>query len=116
MSDKLTEDFLDGITHLDVELGRLGFNKQPLIKKGFAFFAGYFRNETVVEFLFGPSDWDIEILINTPNGRFSFKDLLLIEPIKKWTEENPYRNDGTRNVKNELLWYLNLLKFSSPYL
>jgi hypothetical protein len=84
IKDNLTEDFLEGIE--DVKKLLLFIRFQPLLfdKKGLAYFVKFQKEKTIIEFLFGPSDWDIEMLIYIGNRKFAFKDLLEILAIAKW--------------------------------
>jgi len=90
----------------------LNFYPQSFEEKGLEYFVKYKRGNSIVEFFFGPADWDIEIIIFTPKGKFAFKDLLRIPAIEEWVYLNRYKQVNGRNVKNELLWFVELLKIS----
>jgi hypothetical protein len=81
--NNLTEPFLDAIIEVEALLSIMLFRKKSFQEKGFAYFIEYKRNETIVLFLFGPSDWDVEMIINTPKKKYAFKDLLQILEISK---------------------------------
>jgi hypothetical protein len=68
-----------------------------------------------VEFLFGPSDWLVEMMVYTVKGKFEFKDLVGIPEIDGWLNDNRYKQESGCNVKNELLWLVGLLKVSLPH-
>jgi hypothetical protein len=113
--DKLTADYLQTLKEIEPSLVAMGFRSDFINEKGFAYFAGYEKkNDTRVEFLFGPSDWDIEMIIYTSKGKFAFKDLLEIIAIRKWVSDNRYKQAQGRDVKKELFWFLDLLKVSLP--
>ena len=115
IKDKLTEEFLKALNESEVMLFILFFKKYSFFEKGLACYIEYGKeNNTRVEFLFGPSDWNIEMIIYTSKGRFAFKDLLNIPEIKKWVNDNRYKQEDRRNMKNELLWLIELLKISLP--
>ena len=115
MKDKLTEEFLKALDELEIVLFALLFKRYSFFEKGLAYYVEYKKeNNTRVEFLFGPSDWDIEMIIHTSKGKFAFKDLLNIPEVNRWINDNRYKENG-RNVKNELLWFVELLKVSLPY-
>lgn len=114
--DKLTEAFLNGLVEIELILSLLQFKRKSFQKKGFAYFVEYKRNQTMVSFLFGPSDWDVEMIVNTAKGKYAFKDLLQIKEILKWVNENRYEQIEERDIKNELLWFVELLKFSLPFI
>ncbi|GAA4439056.1 hypothetical protein GCM10023091_20700 [Ravibacter arvi] len=55
------------------------------------------------------------MIIYTSKGKFTFKNLLSISEINRWVNDNRYKQENGRNVKNELLWYVELLTVSLPY-
>ncbi len=113
---KLTEEFLKALNEMEVVLLSLLFKRHSLFEKGLAYYIEYRKeNNARVEFLFGPSDWDIEMIIYTSKGRFAFKDLLSIPEINRWVNDNRYKQENGRSVKNELVWLIDLLKVSLPY-
>ena len=114
IKDKLTEEFLAGIKEIENILFLLHFYPYSFEEKGTAYFIKYKKGNSIVEFLFGPSDWDVEIIIFTSKGKFAFKDLLQIPTIAEWVNNNRYKQDNGRNVKNELLWAIELLRVSLP--
>ena len=109
IKDKLTEDFLEGIQEIEKNFLDFMFLPFSFEKKGFAYYIQHKRGKTTVEFLFGPSDWDVEIIIFTSKGKFAFKDLLQIPVIAKWVNDNIFKQENGRNVKKELQWCLELL-------
>lgn len=114
MMDKLTKEYVDGMKEIDKILSLFGFRQSSLEKKGVAYFIAYKRGETLVQFLFGPPDWDTEMIIYISTEKFAFKDLLQIPAIAKWVDENRYTQENGRSIRNELLWDVELLKFSLP--
>lgn len=114
--NNVTEDFLEAINEIGIVLLALFFKRHSFFEKGLAYFIEYRKeNNTRVEFLFGPSDWDIEMIIYTSKGKFAFKDLFSIPEIISWVNHNRYRQESSRNIKNELEWFVDLLKVSLPY-
>ena len=114
--NNLTEDFLEAINDIEIVLLALLFKRHSFFEKGLAYFIEYRKeSNTRVEFLFGPSDWAIEMIIFTSTGKFAFKDLLSISEINRWVNDNRYKQENGRNVKSELLWYVDLVKVSLPY-
>ena len=115
-NEKLTEEFLKALSEVDLKLSKLFFTRYSFQEKGFAFYIEYRKeNNARVEFLFGPSDWEIQMIIYSSKGKFAFKDLLAISDITRWVNNNRYNQDGGRNLKNELFWFVELLKVSLPY-
>ncbi len=111
--DELSEEFLEGIKEAENILLLLHFYPYSFEEKG-AYFFKYKKRDTIVEFFFGPSDWDVEMIIFTVKGKFAFKDLLQIPAIAKWVQDNRYAHQNGRNIKYEILWFIELLKFSLP--
>lgn len=115
-SDKLTEEFLKALSEIEIVLLPLLFQKHSFFEKGLAYYIEYRKeNNTRVEFLFGPSDWDIEMIIFTSKGKFAFKDLLNIPEISSWVNKNRYKQENGRNIKKELEWFVKLLEVCLPY-
>lgn len=114
--DKLTEEFLQALSEIEAMLLGLRFKKYSFFEKGLAYYIEYQKeNNSRIEFLFGPPEWDIEIIICTLKGKFAFKDLLIIPEINNWVNNNRYKQENkVRNLKNELLWIVQLLKVSLP--
>lgn len=116
IKDKLIDDFLKAHIEIETLLQALFFKRNSFFESGLAYYIQYIKqNYTSIEFLFGPSDWDIEMIIYTSKGKFAFKDLLSISEINRWVSDNRYKQESGRNMKNELLWYVELLKVSLPY-
>ena len=115
--NNLTEEFLKALDEIDIMLLSLFLKKYTLFKKGLACYIEYRKenNNTRVEFLFGPSDWSIEMIIYTSKGKFAFKDLLGIPDINNGVNNKRYKQDNDRNIKNELEWFVDLVKISLPY-
>lgn len=114
--NNLTDDFLEALNEIEIVLLTLFFKRHSFFEKGLAYYVDYIKlNNTRVEFLFGPSDWAIEMIIYTAKGKFAFKDLLSISEINRWVNDNRYKQGNGRNVKNELFWYVELLKVCLPY-
>ena len=115
LKDNLTEDFLRALKEIEAILLMMKFKRHSFFENGPAYFVEYRKdNNTIVEFLFGPSEWNIEMIIYTSKGKFAFKDLLEIPAIAKWVNDNRYKQENGRNVKSELLWFVELLKVSLP--
>src|SRR5690349_19786498 len=114
MIDELTKEFLAGSEIVKEVLVSLHFKPLSFEEKGYAYVIRYQKEKNIVEFLFGPSDWDVEMIIYTRDKKFAFRDLLAIPAIAKWVSDNKYEQVGKRNIQNELLWFVELLKISLP--
>ena len=116
IKDKIAEEFLLGLKEIEPALLEMQFEPHSFYENGLAYYIQY-RNEangTIVEFLFGPSDWETEIIIYTSKDEFGFKDLLEIPAIAKWVDENRYTQGNERNIKKELHWDVELLRICLP--
>ncbi|MGZ3750091.1 MAG: hypothetical protein ACXVB0_25170 [Mucilaginibacter sp.] len=114
MKDNLTKEFLAGIKEVENILIRLHFYVYSFNENGAAYYIKYKKDDIIVEFLFGPSGWDVEMIILSNKGKLAFKDLLQIPSIALWVKNNRYRPVDGRNIKNELLWYVELFKIALP--
>jgi hypothetical protein len=116
MKDKLTEDFLQSLKESEPILFALQFKPYSFFEKGPAYYIKYKREITgsIVEFIFGPTDWMVEMIIFTKKGKFEFKDLYEIPAIVKWISNNRYIYKEERDIKTEILYFIDLLKISLP--
>lgn len=112
LKDKLTNDFLEGIQEITLSFEKINYKKTAILKKGFAYYIQFKKKDDLIEFQFGPPDFQIEIIISSEAINYSFKDLLAIPDIEIWVNENLYSQKNERDIKSELNWYLKLIKFS----
>jgi hypothetical protein len=112
--DKGIKEYLAGIEEIEKTLFSLGFEKYSFQHKTNVYNIEYKRSETLVQFRFGPSDWDTEMIICTSKGKFILYQLLQIPAVSKWFYENRYVQKGGRDVKAELHYHVELLKISLP--
>ena len=115
--DKSTENFLHAIKHVDSLLLELGFKQYSIFHKGFATFVRYKRGETIVEFLYGPGEYKIEMVLHTQNGKFNFGELLLkIPELNSWVYSKQCAVSEGDNLIDDLLYYIEVLKISLPFI
>jgi hypothetical protein len=112
--DKITSDFLGSLNECEEILFAMSFKSHSFYENGPSYFIKYKRKNTIVEVLFGPPEFEVEMIIFTAKDKFAFKDLLQIAAIVAWVNDNRYIETNGRNIKNELLWFIDLLKFSLP--
>ena len=110
--DQQSESFIDSIRQTESSLETIGFSRSVKREIGHAHFVTFRRNDTTVEFLYGPPESNTEMIIHTLNGKFGLKDLLEIPEISGWMNQNRYTQTGGRSIKNEMQWNLELLKAS----
>ena len=116
IKDKITEEFLLALKEMEPLLLTLKFVPYSYLEKGPAYYIQYKKESTgtVVEFLFGPSDWMIQMIIFASKGKYEFKDLIAIPAIAKWLDKNKYEPENVRHIKKEMLYFIELLKISLP--
>lgn len=115
LKSDITLDFVNAILENEKQLSMLNFEIGKFRYRGYACFIDFSKSDnTKVEFMIGPSDWVIEMIVQTPKGKFNFKDLLEISYIRNWVKLNQYCQGKDRNLKNEVKWFINLLKISIP--
>jgi hypothetical protein len=112
MTDALSSDFLHSMDEIERVLSLMNFEMHSSNDRGSAHYVEFKRNDTTVEFMFGPPEFQVEIIVHIASKEYAFKDLLQGPDIADWVRNNKYRQDGKRAVKNELMWFVELLKFS----
>lgn len=63
IKDKATEEFLSALNEADEILAKMSFEKDDIIEQGPAYFVYYKRKNNRVEFLFGPPEFQVEMII-----------------------------------------------------
>lgn len=112
MSRDAQETFIQSLKNIGLELNNIGFLHTSTIKKGYATYIQYERVDNMqILFMYGPSDWNVEMSI-TKNGRkYEFKDILQIPPIFQWIMDNKFQRQTINNIKDEVTWFVTLLRF-----
>jgi aryl-phospho-beta-D-glucosidase BglC (GH1 family) len=111
MSTQTQEAFIKSISEAETILTDIGLSHISTEKKGYATFVGYKGTDTLVSFMFGPSDWNVEILLAKNGKKYAFEDLLQIPLIAQWTIKNKFRQVTNDRIKDEVFWFVNLTKF-----
>jgi hypothetical protein len=112
MSTQTQETFIQSIKDIETQLTDIGFSHLATTKKGYATYVDFkSADKTQVSFMFGPSDWNVEILLTTNEKKYAFKDLLQIPSIALWTKDNKFQPRTNDRAKDELSWYIDLLTF-----
>jgi len=112
MSTQTQDAFIKSIKDIETELTSIGFLHLSTTKKGHATYVDYkSADNTLVSFMFGPSDWNVEMLLTTKQKKYALKDLLEIPPIAQWTKDNKFQPRTNDKIKDELIWFADLLKF-----
>ena len=109
-SQNLIDDFSESMLEAESILASLGFAPHSFRAVGYAQFRQFKKGNMVVEFMFGPSEWQVEMLIETDDQTYALKDLLKIPLLQTWVTENKYIPPDRRNVRLEVLWFLDLVK------
>ena len=112
MSTQVQETFIKSMNDMESELANIGFTYHLTIKKGYATYVHYKSTKNIqASFMLGPSDWNVELVITTVERKYEFKDLLLVPYISQWTRENKFQQRTSGRVKDEIVWFVDLLKF-----
>lgn len=114
MKEKSDEEFLQALKVVENSLLTLQFKTSSFEKKGYAYFVQFKREDCMVRFVYGPPQYEIDIIIYSSKGKFEFKDLLNIPTIAAWVNDNRYVQKNGRDLNSEMLWFVQLLKFSLP--
>jgi len=107
------ESFIKTMNDMETVLTDIGLSHLSTEEKGYATYIEYRSTpDTQVTFMFGPSDWNVEIIIKRNGRKYAFKDLLQIPSVAQWTKDNRYRQETSdRNIADEVGWFVKLLKF-----
>jgi len=111
MSSQAQELFISSVEDSDTLLTDLGFCHNSTIRKGYATFIAYNKNDTLITFILGPSDWHVEIILLTKNKKYEFKDLLGIPSISQWTTINKFEPTTKETIKDEVVWFMKFIRF-----
>ncbi|HVW94863.1 MAG TPA: hypothetical protein VHA56_02750 [Mucilaginibacter sp.] len=112
MSDEQTLDFLSAIRDANVRLISRSFKRYSYKEKGYTYYIRFKKEDSIVEFIWGPPEFQIEMILYVGSLKYAFKDLLKIPEIGRWVSSNRYKQGDKRNVKSEMLWFLDLLQIS----
>ncbi len=112
MSTETQELFIKSLKDLEKVLNDIGLSHLSTTKKGYATFVDYKgKDDTLVTFIFGPSDWHVEILLETNERKYALQDLLQIPSVTQWTRENKFQKKTNDRIKDEVIWFVHFLKF-----
>lgn len=113
---KTDKVFIKSLKEVKFLLDKMDFTQTGFERKGYAVFTEYSKKDTKVKFMCGPSDWDVEMIIVTPERSYAFKDLLQIPVVDKWVKRNKFSVDNKNQIKAELHYLIKLLEFALPVL
>jgi hypothetical protein len=113
---KSEEGFIKSLEEVKPLLDQMGFIQTHFEEKGLAVFTEYAKQDTKVEFMCGPPEWHVEMIITTPRRSYAFKDLLQIPLVDEWFKSNKFSEDNEYNINAELRYFINLLEFALPVL
>ncbi|MFM7851746.1 MAG: hypothetical protein ACKO96_07440 [Flammeovirgaceae bacterium] len=108
------ESFIKIMNDMESARTDIGLSHLSTEKKGYATYIDYRgAHNTQVTFMFGPSDWDVEIIIKRNGRKYAFRDLLQIPSVAQWTKDNKYKQETRdRIIADEVSWFVKLLKFT----
>ena len=61
--------------------------------------------------MFGPSEWHVELILNSNEKTYEFKDLLQVPSIGKRTKDNKCQEKTSNRIRDEITWLLELQRF-----
>ena len=107
------ESFIKAMNEMEKVLTDIGLSHLSTEKKGYATYIEYGgARDTQVTFMFGPSDWNVEIILARNGKTYTFKDLLQIPSVAQWTKDNKYKPEtSNRIIADEIGWFVKLLRF-----
>jgi hypothetical protein len=111
MNNQNDNKFLKANEDIEALLLNMSYKKVGFLQKGYAYYIEYQSNKNKIEFLYGPPDYDIEMILYIDNKKYAFRDLYKIPEIKKWIEQHREHNDKY-DFKAIMLWYIKLAMFS----
>jgi hypothetical protein len=85
---------------------------------GFATFILYEGSNYSVEFLCGPPEYHVEILVELKktNQKYDLTALTAIPTIQNWVLNHILTTNGEDKILAETKWYVDLIEFSLPIL
>ena len=102
--------FIESVKKIENKLNELNLYHSSTIKKGFATYIAYETlTKTKVEFIYGPADWAIDIVLSKDDKVYGFKDLLKIPVVFQWANGNKINYGKNSKLDDELTWFVNLL-------
>jgi len=112
MSTQSQETFIQAIKDNETRLTDIGFSHISTTKKGYATYIDFKSTEKdKVSFIFGPSDWNVEIVFTTTDKKYEFKDLVQIPSVALWTRDNKFTPKSNDKIKDQVDWFVDLLTF-----
>jgi hypothetical protein len=112
MSTQSQETFIQSIKDIETQLTDIGFSHLSTTKKGYATYIDFkSTDKTQVLFMFGPSDWHVEIVFTTNDKKYNFGDLLQIPSVAHWVSDNKFQLKTNDKIKDEVDWFVDLLTF-----
>lgn len=112
MSNMAQESFIKSIKDVKKILSDIRLLHFSTTKKGYATLIYYKgKDDTLVTFMLGPSDWNVEILLETDETKYAFKEILQISSIAYWTRGNKFQQKTNDRIRDEVIWFVELLRF-----
>lgn len=112
MSTQTQESFILYVAGSDTILTNIGFVHYSTERKGYATYIDYKRDDTLITFMLGPPDWNVEISMFTNKRKYEFKDLLQIPSIAQWAANNKFEQTSKDIINDEVIWLMQFIRFS----
>lgn len=112
MSTQAQDTFIHLIKDMESELTHIGFSHLSTTKKGYATYVDYKSAENIhASFMFGPSDWHVELVLRKDEKNYELKDLLQIPSIAEWIRNSKFKEQTSNRIKDEITFFVGLLRF-----
>ena len=116
LPDKSSPKFEAAVREIEPTLLGIGFKPYSFERKGPAYYIRYKHDDTIVMFMYGPSDWHVEVVLLTAKGKFNIGNLMKFPTIADWVYGKKFISNNENPVVNELLWNIELMKISLPFI
>ncbi len=112
MSTQTQDTFINSLKDIESDLSDIGITHLLTTKKGYATYVDYKSADNIhVSFIFGPSDWHVELVLRKNGIKYELKDLFQIPSIAEWIRCNKFQEQTGNRIKNEIAWFVDFLRF-----
>jgi hypothetical protein len=108
---KISPQYEVALKEVEPILSSMGFKPHPY-NQGYPYYIKYKHGDTIIMFMYGPSDWHVEIVLFTAKGKFNIADLMKFPTIADWVYGKKFISSSENPIVNELLWNIELMKIA----
>ena len=110
MSLDTRKRFVAALAAIEPDLEALGFRRRAIEEQGFATWLMYSRPDVDVEFVCGPPEYHIDMLIRVGQATYELADLMKRRPIGDWMTEHELKSNQQDALRSEAEWFGALLR------